>query len=100
MPSPLWPSRHDHSMDEYAGRVHALRLQLTHFDQLLDLGDGDPGVGGHDRVGIARAPAINQVPHPVPAPRGDERIVADERPLEQELSSFELAYLLALGHDR
>src|ERR671911_893466 len=68
----------DDALHEHARRVHLLGFDLADVDQVLDLGDGDPPGGGAQRVEVARALPVDEVPGAVPLPGVDQGEVGDD----------------------
>src|ERR1019366_4283048 len=84
-------------LNEDARRVNVVGIELTHLDELLDLGDRDLPRHRRERVEVARGIAIDEIADRVAPPRLDEREVSPERPLEQVGAPVELPGLLAVG---
>ena len=78
----LLPGEGEHPVDEDAGRVDLVGVELAGLDELLDLGDRDaPGHGG-ERVEVAAGLVEDQVAVPVALPGPHEGEVADDGLLE------------------
>ena len=58
-----------HPLDEDAGQVDLVGVELAGLDELLDLGDGDPAGHGAERVEVAGRLVEDEVAVAV-APRG------------------------------
>src|SRR5436190_21832196 len=69
-------------------------IDLSGFDQLLDLGDRDASGACHHRIEIARRPPIHEVADPIALPGFHEREVGRERPLEHVRLAVDDACLL------
>src|SRR5438105_2410728 len=96
----LLSRRDDDAVDEDTGRVNALRVERSRRDELLHLGDRDPSRRDRHRVEIAGGLSIDEIPQPVPLPRGHERKISHDAPLEQVFPPVEDLGLLALRHQR
>jgi hypothetical protein len=59
-------------IDVDTGRVNLIRIELAHFNQLLDFSDTDVATGGDHRIEIPRGLSVDEVPGFVPLPRLDE----------------------------
>src|SRR5438309_518177 len=87
----------DYAVDEYAGSMHAFRIDVAQLDHLLGLDDREFRRHGHHRIEVARRLAIREVAPAVGAVRAQQRHVAAQRFFEHVALAVDLAHLLAIG---
>src|SRR5689334_15461878 len=80
-----------------AGSVNHVGLKLSGFDQVLDLGDGDLGGGGHHGVEVAGGLAVHEIAPAVSLPGLDESEVGGESALHEVGAAIELAGFFVFG---
>ena len=90
----------DDALDEDAGRVDVVRIELAGRHQMLDLGDRDLRGGRHHRVKVARGLAVDQVPGGVALPGVHDGEVGEQAALHDVLLAVELLHFLAFGDQR
>jgi hypothetical protein len=73
-------------------------VQLTGFNQLLDLSDCDPAGGGHHGVEVPGGFPIDQVPMPIALPGVHQGEVTGESPLHHVLPAVEFPHFLSLRY--
>jgi hypothetical protein len=87
----------DDALDVDSGGDDVVGIDLARLDQMLDLGDGEPGRGRHHRIEIARRLAVDEIAFRVARPSVDERDVGEEAGLHHVGLVVEVADFLALG---
>ena len=90
----------DDALDENAGGMDVVRIDLAGRHQMLDLGDGDLGGGRHHRVKIARGLAVDQVPGGIALPGVDDGEVGEQAALHDVFLAVEFLHFLAFGDQR
>ena len=93
----LYPVAHDHTLHIDSWRDNVVRIQLSGFDQLLDLSDRHLRRSRHHRVEVPRSLAIDQIAQPIALPRLHQSHVRTRARLEHIGPPRDLARLLALG---
>src|SRR5271166_3671312 len=83
-----------------AGGDDVVRIDRARLDQMLDLGDGEPGGGRHHRIEVARRLPVDEIALHVALEGVDKGDVGEEPGLHQEGLVVEVADFLALGDVR
>jgi hypothetical protein len=86
----------DDALHENPRGVHEGGIELAGFDDLLDLGDGDPPRGRAQRVEVLGGLLIDQVAVPIAVPRVDQRVVGHDGAFEDVVGAVEGPHLLGL----
>src|ERR1700751_3754062 len=73
----------DDALDEDAGGVDVVGIELAGRNEMLDLGDRDFRSGCHHRVEVARGLAIDQVARGIALPGMDDSEVGEQTALHQ-----------------
>src|ERR1043166_899604 len=89
-------NEHD-AVDEYAGSMHAFRIDVAQLDHLLGLHHGQLRRHRHHRIEVARRLAVREVAPAIGAVRAQQRHVAAQRLFEYVALAVDLAHLLAVG---
>jgi len=84
-------------VDEDAGGVDLIGVELAEFDEVFDFGDNVVGGGGHHGIEVAGGFAEDEVAPPVAFPGFDESEVAADGAFEDELAAVEFAGFFAFG---
>src|SRR5207249_4633452 len=87
----------ENGVDENAGRMNLIGVELAELDEFFDFGDDAVGGGGHHGIEVARGLAIDKVAPAVAFPGLDERKVAAQAALEDVLAAAELAGFFSFG---
>src|ERR1700730_3904549 len=87
---------HD-ALDEDAGRVDLVGVDLAGLDEILDLGDGDARRGRQARVEVARRLAVDEVALGIALPGMHDGEIGEDAALHDVALAVERALLLALG---
>src|SRR6185312_10840072 len=90
----------DNALDEDAGRMDVVGIELAGGNEMLDLGDGDFRGGGHHRIEVPRRLAVDQIAGGVALPGMNDREVGEQAALHQIFLAVELAHFLAFGNQR
>lgn len=83
--------------DEHTGQVDLVRTQLAHLDDLVHLGDGQPGGLREADVKVAAAAAEPQIAHLIGSVGADQREVGGDGAFEYVRSAIEVSGVLAFG---
>src|SRR6185437_10595309 len=87
----------DEALDEDAGCVNLVGVELAGLDDDLGLGDRDAAAGGDVGVEVARGAAVDKIAVGVGFPGLHQREVGVDGALQQILMAVELAHLFAFG---
>ena len=89
----------DEAMDEDAGGVDFVGVEVAGLDDDLGFGDGDLAAGGGEGVEVARGTAVDEVAEGVGLPGFDEGDVDVDAALEDVGVAVEVFVLLAFGDE-
>jgi hypothetical protein len=89
---------HD-ALDENAGRMDRVGIDISRRDDMLDLRDRHLAGGGHYRIEITRRLAIDKIAFRVALIGVDDRDIGDESALHDIGRPVKVAQLLAIGND-
>ena len=90
----------DDALDENAGRMDVVGIELAGRHQMFDFGHGDLCGGRHHRIKIARGLAIDQVAGGVALPGVHDREIGEQPALHDVFLAVELLHFLAFGDQR
>ena len=90
----------DDALDENAGRVDVVGIDLAGRHQMLDFGDGDLGRGRHHRIEIARGLAIDEIACGIALPGVDDGEIGEQPALHHIFLAVEFLHFLAFGDQR
>src|SRR6266852_1098483 len=85
------------SVDENAGGVYLVGIELAGFDQFFDFGDDVIGGGSHHGIEVSRSLAINEIAPAIAFPRFDEGEIAAEAALHDVHAAVEFAGFFSFG---
>src|SRR5438876_6319139 len=84
-------------VDENAGRVHLIGVELAELHQFFHFGDDVIRGSRHHRIEVARHLSVDEVAPAVAFPRFDERKISAETALHHVHAAIEFACLLPFG---
>src|SRR5579863_4831990 len=90
----------DDALDEDAGRMDVVRIDLAGRHQMLDLCDRYLRGGCHHRVKVTRGLAVNEVAGGIALPGVNDGEVGEQAALHDVFLAVENLFFLALGNQR
>ena len=88
------------ALDENAGRMDVVGIDLAGRHQMLDFGHRDLGGGRHHRVKIARGLAVDEVAGGIALPGVHDGEIGEQAALHDVFLAVEFLHFLALGDQR
>src|SRR6266849_7066045 len=79
----------ENGVNENAGRMNLIGVELAKFDKLFDFGDDVVGGGSHHRIEVARGLAVDEIAPAVAFPGFDEREIAADASLHDVHAAVE-----------
>src|SRR2546421_3511144 len=85
-------------VDEDAGSMNLIGVELAEFHELFDFGDHIVGSGGHHGIEVARGLAVDEIAPAVTFPSFDEGEIASDGALHDVLAAVEFASFFSVSH--
>src|SRR5947207_9590170 len=85
-------------VDEDAGSMNLIGVELAEFHELFDFGDHMVGSGGHHGIEVARGLAVDEIAPAVTFPSFDEGEIAADGALHNVLAAVEFASFFSVSH--
>jgi hypothetical protein len=90
----------DDALDENAGRMDVVRIDLAGRHQVLDFGDRDLRGGGHHRVKVPSGLAVDEIAGGIALPGVNDGEIGEQAALHDVFLAVEDLFFLAFGDQR